>query len=81
MVDFKFVAFTAATAHFTVPALLAIMAAPFVSRWAWRSRHGLLRIAKALRRRFLSGNQQRAADQLPALELPTTANPEPKQEV
>lgn len=75
MINCTFVVIIETTIHFGAPGLLASVASPFVSWWAWRSRHDLPRIATALRRRPLPGNHQEEAGQLPAPELPPTADP------
>ena len=44
--------------------LLAVLAIPFGTCWAWKSRHDLVKVATALRRRSLPDGRQEAAGRL-----------------
>lgn len=69
---------TVTSLHLGPSGLLAALMAPFGTWWAWRSRHGLARVATALGRRSLPDGPQEAAGRLSGLSKPLTL-PDPQE--
>ncbi len=63
--------------HVSLPELLAALAIPSGTWWAWKRRYGLAKAAAVLRRRSLPDSRQRAAGRLPGPSEPL-ALPEPQ---
>ena len=66
--------------HVSLPELLAILAVPSGTWWAWKRRYGLARAAAVLRRRSLPDNRQEAAGRLPGPSEPQVL-PDPQKAV
>lgn len=68
---------TVTNLHLSPHELLAVLAIPFGTCWAWKSRHDLVKVAMALRRRFLPDGHQEATGRLSGPSEPP-ALPEPQ---
>ena len=68
---------TVTNLHLSPADLLAVLAVPFGTWRAWKSRYDLARIAAVLRRRFPLDGHQKATERLPAPSKPL-ALPEPQ---
>lgn len=55
---------TVTNLHLSPSDLLAVLAIPFGTCWAWKSRHDLVKVATTLDHRFLPDGRQEAARRL-----------------
>lgn len=66
---------TVTNLHFGPHELLTVLAIPFGTWWAWRSRYDLARVTMVLRRRSLPDGRQKATGRLPAPPQPLALVP------